>query len=429
MISSDKLGLPPLKGEVAFHHVSDEMPEGSAVEEPSWNFSMYRHKRLNYILWQGEKILEFDNNYINNDLKECYKELGSFISGDRVVLSKLNIAIKPEVYQLKEKMATVGYHIYSPEWKNELFEISSALGSDQKTAVGMAQGGFMFGIMETVQAMMNDVNAREFDSDFNGLHKWKLYIGNVVAFGKEVPVDDVKIYWDIIKDEIAKRIGNQDICCIKIYAANSGEEGFSTGECRINNNKIDSLSEVIEGIAKSWKNKNFASHKQFFILKQEKETLKDYPYSNADIYDAVEKSLMLYERVMNDGKEDLYFNVLKEFLGDTSLAQDIYNFIPEIFAEFAIENVRFSEKIQFNLHGSVRTFYKSQLATYYPIFNAAASILDRNVLKNTEKVFQELLTTSASLNAVNNALDSGSKMENLILTDMLFNVTDDYIVR
>ena len=373
--------------------------------------------------------MEFDNNYINNDLKECYKELGSFISGDRVVLSKLNIAIKPEVYQLKEKMATIGYHIYSPEWKNELFEISSALGSDQKTAVGMAQGGFMFGIMETVQAMLNDVNAREFDSDFNGLHKWKLYIGNVVALGKEVPVDDVNIYWNIIKDEIAKRIGNQDICYIKIYAANSGDGEFAIGECRINNNKIDSLSEVIEDMAKTWQNKKFASHKQFFILKQEKETLKEYPYNNADIYDAVEKSLTLYEKVMNDGKEDLYLDVLQEFLGDTSLAQDIYNFIPEIFAEFAIENVRFSEKVQFNLHGSIRTFYKSQLATYYPIYNAAARVRDSGVLKNPQKVFESLLNSSASLNAVNNALDGGSKIENLILTDMLFNVTDDYIVR
>ena len=38
--------LSPLKGEVAFRHVSDEMTEGSAVEEPSCRFLMYWHKRL-----------------------------------------------------------------------------------------------------------------------------------------------------------------------------------------------------------------------------------------------------------------------------------------------------------------------------------------------------------------------------------------------
>ena len=38
--------MPLLKGEVAFRHVSDEMTEGSAVEEPSCNFLMYRHKKL-----------------------------------------------------------------------------------------------------------------------------------------------------------------------------------------------------------------------------------------------------------------------------------------------------------------------------------------------------------------------------------------------
>ena len=48
LIVSEKVGSPPLNGEVAFHHVSDEMTEGSAVEEPNCSFSMYWHKRLNY---------------------------------------------------------------------------------------------------------------------------------------------------------------------------------------------------------------------------------------------------------------------------------------------------------------------------------------------------------------------------------------------
>lgn len=373
--------------------------------------------------------LEFDNHYILEDLNKYCKELGGFISGDRVVLSEINTAVKPEIYQLKERMATIGYHIYSPEWKNEIFEISAAMGSNRKTAIGMAQGDFMFGMMETIQALMNDENAEEFDSDFNGLHKWKLYIGNIVAMSNEVAVNDMKMYWNVLKDELAKRLGNQEICYIKIYAANGGDGKFVTGECRINNSRIDSLSEIIEDMAKNWKNKKFASHKQFFILKQDKETLKDYPYTNTDIYDAVEKSLMLYEKVMNDGREDLYFDVLKEFLGDTSLAQDIYNFIPEIFAEFAIEEVRFSEKVQMNHRGNVRTFYKSQLATYYPVMNGAAAVLGKNVLKDTQRVFESLLKSSASFNAVNNALDDGSKLENLILTDILFNVTDDYVLR
>ena len=373
--------------------------------------------------------MKIDNNYIIKDLNRQYKELGSFISGDRVVLSKINTAVKPEIYQLKEQMATIGYHIYSPEWKNEIFETAAALGSDMETAVGMAQGDFMFGIMATVQAMVNDENAEEFDSDFNGLHKWKLYIGNIVAMSNEVAVNDMKMYWNVLKDELAKRLGNQEICYIKIYAANGGDGKFVTGECRINNSRIDSLSEIIEDMAKNWKNKKFASHKQFFILKQDKETLKDYPYTNTDIYDAVEKSLMLYEKVMNDGREGLYFDVLKEFLGDISLAQDIYNFIPEICAEFAIEDVKFSEKVQMNYRGNIRTFYKSQLAAYYPIRRGFAWVLGKNSLKNTQRVFESLLKSSASFNAVNNALNDGSKLENLILTDMLFNVSDDYVLR
>ena len=56
--------LPPLKGEVAFHHVSDEMTEGSAVEEPNCSFSMYWHKRLKYENF-GKKSLA-DTGYEEN---------------------------------------------------------------------------------------------------------------------------------------------------------------------------------------------------------------------------------------------------------------------------------------------------------------------------------------------------------------------------
>lgn len=370
-----------------------------------------------------------DRNYIIEELRDIYKSQGSFVSGDRVILPSVNVAVMPEVYQLKENVATIGYHIYSPEWKNEIFEVSSAMGADSKTAVGMAQGSFIYGIMETVQAMMNDVNPREADSDFLGLHQWKVYLGNIVAMGKEVTVDNTEIYWNILKDEILKRIGNQEICYIKIYAANSGDGKFVTGECRINDTKIDSLSQIVEEIAKTWHNKNFASHKQFFLLKQEGETLKEYPYNNADIQDAVQKAMLLYQKVTKEGKQQYYLPALAELLKDKILAQDIYNFLPEILAELSIEKVKFSESVQMNIRGHVFTFYKTQLATYYPILNASARVLDSGILQNAPALFESLLNSSASVDAIKKALDDGSKLENLMMTDIIFNVSDDYIVR
>ncbi len=365
-----------------------------------------------------------DRNDIIQDLHKCCE--GSFVSGDRVILPSVNVAVMPEVYQLKDNLATLGYHLYSPEWKNEIFEVSSALGKDQKAAVGMAQGGFLFGILEAVQAMMNDINAREADSDFLGLHRWKLYLGNIVAIGKEVPAD-IQLYWHVLKDEILKRIGNQEICYIKIYAANAGNDGYVTGECRINDTKIDSLSKIVEDMAKAWHNKEFASHKQFFLLRQDRETLWDYPYTHAEIDDAVEKALMLYEKVLHDGKQEYYLPALAEFLGDRTLAQDIVNFVPEICTELALQEVRFSEAVKIEVRGNLFTFYKTQLADYYPIANAVSKALDKGVV--SKKTFESLLYASAGFDAVQKALADGSKPEHLVLTDMIFQVSDDYIVR
>ena len=75
-----------------------------------------------------------DRNDIIQDLHKCCE--GSFVSGDRVILPSVNVAVMPEVYQLKDNLATLGYHLYSPEWKNEIFEVSSARAITSSVAFG-----------------------------------------------------------------------------------------------------------------------------------------------------------------------------------------------------------------------------------------------------------------------------------------------------
>lgn len=365
------------------------------------------------------------------DLKKCYSNYESFISYDRVVIPKIDVTVKPEIYELKERMATIAYHIESPQWKNEIFEISSSLGSDTKTAAGMAQGSFMFGIMDSIQAMMQNQNPKRADSEFAGrLHKWNVYLGAIVSMGEKVQTEGAEIYWDILKDEILKRIGNQEICYVKVYMASSGDGKFFTGECRINDMKIPSLSKVVEDIAKKWNNTSFASHKQFFMLRQEKETLTEYPYSDKDIENAVEKAMILFEMVNNDNRAEYYLPVLKDYLKDKILAEDIFNYIPEICTELALSNdVEFSETVTINLNGTTQQYYKTQLAAYFPIFRAVMKTLDKNILKDKNKVFEMYAYSSSSFNAIQKALKGGSKIENLVLTDLIVNVDEGYTVR
>ena len=87
----------------------------------------------------------------------------------------------------------------------------------------------------------------------------------------------------MFKEEIAKRLGNQRLCYVKIYGAKS--PGQVTAECRIGNVKSEELSGRMAKLVEQWDVKQFASLKQFFFIRQEaydslpqrlSEALRDY---------------------------------------------------------------------------------------------------------------------------------------------------------
>ena len=64
--------MPPLKGEVAFHHVSDEMTEGSAVEEPSWNFLYTGTRVFHKYAVSGQEIVKCLLNFTKGVVKVMF---------------------------------------------------------------------------------------------------------------------------------------------------------------------------------------------------------------------------------------------------------------------------------------------------------------------------------------------------------------------
>lgn len=238
--------------------------------------------------------LEEADEFLLHHLHGCF-ETEDIIEEDRLVLPKWRISIVPKVSQMEKNVAHTYYYITSPDWDQTLFECSSAMGSDVRQALGMAQGGFIFGIVNAVTGMVRDENARELETEFAGnLHKWKVYLGNIVGMGSVPQEVEPDIYWERLKEGIAKRIGNQKLCYVKIYGANIGN-GSYTGECRINDVKIDELSEIVEEMVKAWGTTEFGSHKQFFMIRQDEKTTLDYPFTLDEIADKTEIAMKLFE--------------------------------------------------------------------------------------------------------------------------------------
>ncbi len=373
------------------------------------------------------------NSPIKEVLESLHKCLGvkNIVREDRVVCPGWNLTIRPEIEQTNGQMIILNFYVTSLDWNEELYECCAA------GAIGSGVGSFLFAFWDGIRRMMERDNPIKFETEFAGkAHKWDAYVSQIVGLGENVKNFELKdyhsFYYDLISEEVKKRLGNQDMCYVKVYAAKTIEE--VTGEVRINDIKSEELSAVIAEAIKDWDVDRFASHKQFFFIKQDKSTLLPYPYSGDEGYirfkSKIKKAVELFSKC-TDEEYSNFCEKLREELGDTTLAEECYSFLPEICAENAFSDIRYSEKVELSIGSGDRIgVYKNQLADYYPMMKALFSLFDEGVFgKETNDIYKLYIGCSAIYNVVNQLLEKGSDLKNCGLTSLLFSVSEDFKLR
>ncbi|WP_038374959.1 DUF6348 family protein [Brachyspira alvinipulli] len=380
-----------------------------------------------------------------NDADSIIKDISSILSNDveheivegSIVIKDWNVFINAYIDQVNDRSATVNYYISSPNWDRDIFECCASIGKDANTALGLSNGSFVFGIMTGIKAMNEGRILDEAESEFAGKkHKWKVYTSNIVNMGNNNGVPkNVNTYWNMFKDDILKRIGNQKICYIKIYGAKAKND-YSIGELRINDVNIPELSDKMNEYVKTWGETDFSSDKQFFFLVQEEETYTPYPYSNEEIFNFVQQysNIVLNLEETDDAYEKLE-DMAYDLVKDNSLAVDLFLFLPEICADNEFFNELHSgEKINF-IFGSKeknQTVYKTQLYTYYLINNYIFELFRNGMFNGKEnEIYAKFINMSALYNIYIQIKEDyekkNKKLENLEV-NLSYNVSDSYIL-
>lgn len=376
---------------------------------------------------------------ILESIRSCI-ETKAEIHDKQVFCPAWKITIVPHIEELTDNSAVINFNIYCPDWDEPLFECCAGVGKDKDTAIGVSVGSFLFAFMQGIAMMMNDSEPAPLKSEFAGhSHRWRMYRSNIVGMGQNPggAVPDSAQYWDLLKEHIAKRIGNQNLCYVKIYAAKSvGSNGENVmGECRINDVPSEELGKLVKEAAEKWSVEQFASQKQFFFIKQESETRLPYPYTGADklkkLSEAVTKAVEILCAVTNDEEYEKALPKLKAAVGDNTLAEECYLFLPEICAERAFNQVQFSE--QLNIGSGKETteiVYKNQLADFYPLCTTLFTMFDRGIYgEQTNDIYKMLIGFSSVYGAVRQMQEKGRKLEGCKMTSMFMNVTNDFDLR
>lgn len=361
------------------------------------------------------------------------------VRGNTIFVPEWNMTIAPQVEQCEDRIAVLGFRLYDADFDEPLYECCAATGKDTDSAIGSCVGSFLFAFMNGIIQMKNGENGKPVRSEFGGKeHTWLSYNSDLVGMGESVDNEEHAVatkYWDMLKGEIVKRLGNQKMCYVKIFASKAiGKEDMQvTGEVRVNDVPSAELSDIVYKHAQGWNVTQFASQKQFFFIKQEGEV--ENPYSGEDgraaLREKVKKAIELFMTVDSEESFDALPANIAAAIGDDTLAQECFGFLPEICAEHAFQGAKFAETVQFSLGGGEAIpVYRNQLADFYPIGHAMLGLFGSGVFgERTNDIYKTLIGMSATYRGISEVIENGGSHETCAVAPLHFNVTDKFVIR
>lgn len=405
-----------------------------------WNFFTKKDEEQENV--ENENLPEPDLTNPDNAIKQVLDSLhGSMqtpdrVEGDHIYCPEWQMTVTPEIGQVDERGAVVNFYLSAPQWGRDLFECSAGMGSDTKQALGMVCGSFLFSFMDGIVQMEGGQASESLETEFAGKsHRWKVYLSNIVGMGNCPQVNNARLYWDALKEEVVKRLGNQKLCFVKVYASKTGEN--ITAECRVDDIRSEELSNLIADMTKGWDAGYFASHKAFFFIRQEEETVQPYPYwgqaGRKLLKEKVRTAALMFHASEDQRQYETLPERLRQALGDDVLAAECYSFLPEICAENAFDRITYAETVDILPDGrKAVTCYKSQLADYWPLHDALFSLFEEGAFgEAANDIYREYIGASAIYSVISQAKekDGEKAMDNGRVSALLFNMDSDFEIR
>lgn len=357
---------------------------------------------------------------------------------DSLYIPEIDMVLTPVVHQLQDKSAGIAFYMRSDKYDKQLFEYSMGMGSDGRTAVGMALASFLFSFMEGFHKMTAKDEPTEIKTEFAGkTHEWNVYLSNVTGMGLKEKTEEnasAYAYWDLLKDEIMKRLGNQRLALVKVYASKSPKDVIC--EVRIDDVPFPELGEMVRTIAEKWNVEQFISEKQFFFIEQKEETYIPSEYDGREGSEKLRTMVLDYLKMFRAAStQELYERLpyaAANSIGDAVIAAECYSFLPEMAAMHAWgDRMKISDMAIMGLpDGTEIKLSIYQLSDYMKLDSALGDIISKGDFGDeTDNLWKELIGCSSIYSAVDKALEAGSKLEDLRISNMYYNMCEGFVIR
>lgn len=348
----------------------------------------------------------------HNIVTECISNELHFIN--------LDIVLRPTIMQLNSQSVLLCFELTSEQWDKSIIENSAGMGVDTAQALANALESFSSACLEGLLYMLSEQSCYEScTSTFMGHeHKWQVYLSDLVSIGEAPDIEEAQYYWDELKEMLLPRLGNQRFCYIKVFASKSFGSVFC--ECRIDNVLSNDVTQLLVKMTKHWSTQKFASHKMFFFLKQDENTVLPsdlfLPPKQKELNYQVNVALRLFGQCSTQEEYEQLPLQLQEIIPDKVLALDLYYFLPEICTQLMLPEISFSDAISLSIGDNEPiNIHIHQLTDYLPIYRALTNLMTDNPSDELKEAFKLCSFYSSAFNVINQVLNESPETK---LTDL-----------
>ena len=348
----------------------------------------------------------------HNIVTECISNELHFIN--------LDIVLRPTIMQLNSQSVLLCFELTSEQWDKSIIENSAGMGLDTAQALANALESFSSACLEGLLYMLSEQSCYEScTSTFMGHeHKWQVYLSDLVSIGEAPDIEEAQYYWDELKEMLLPRLGNQRFCYIKVFASKSFGSVFC--ECRIDNVLSNDVTQLLVKMTKHWSTQKFASHKMFFFLKQDENTVLPsdlfLPPKQKELNYQVNVALRLFGQCSTQEEYEQLPLQLQEIIPDKVLALELYYFLPEICTQIMLPEISFSDAISLSIGDNEPiNIHIHQLTDYLPIYRALTNLMTDNPSDELKEAFKLCSFYSSAFNVINQVLNESPETK---LTDL-----------
>ena len=348
----------------------------------------------------------------HNIVTECISNELHFIN--------LDIVLRPTIMQLNSQSVLLCFELTSEQWDKSIIENSAGMGVDTAQALANALESFSSACLEGLLYMLSEQSCYEScTSTFMGHeHKWQVYLSDLVSIGEAPDIEEAQYYWDELKEMLLPRLGNQRFCYIKVFASKSFGSVFC--ECRIDNVLSNDVTQLLVKMTKHWSTQKFASHKMFFFLKQDENTVLPsdlfLPPKQKELNYQVNVALRLFGQCSSQEEYEQLPLQLQEIIPDKVLALELYYFLPEICTQLMLPEISFSDAISLSIGDNEPiNIHIHQLTDYLPIYRALTNLMTDNPSDELKEAFKLCSFYSSAFNVINQVLNESPETK---LTDL-----------